>query len=263
MATTTTMEPIKEHALEAFDMVMSMEDASILGGESDDVTSSAFIHGDDNEMVEHGIFPSTMATYVNLSDFSHHIESESDFTTSPIYDVLPQFPCEESHNPHHLSEMSDSTICDIECTYLEGVSEPPHRASEATMISNNLTSTSIVSSHLVLGPIYDGVPIRDDFVLPLDKTMAMVEYDAPPTWFHHVDDATSPTPHEWNENGNIGDGDALVPPVDILDIDCLHDVDQPITMLHASATSSCDDLLPIYNEYDDSHVESISCVMPC
>ena len=53
-------------------------------------------------------------------------------------------------------------------------------------------------------------------------------------------------------------GDALVPLVDILDIDFLHDVDQPITMLHASATSPCDDL-PIYDEYDDCHVESISC----
>ena len=107
-------------------------------------------------------------------------------STSPIY-VLPQFPCEESHNPHHLSEMSDFTICEFECTYFEGVSEPPHRecvivdrSCEAICIFNNLTSTSIVSSHLVLGPIYDDAPIRDDFVLPLDKTMAMVEYDAPP-----------------------------------------------------------------------------------
>ena len=147
--------------------------------------SSAFIHGD--EMVEHGIFPSTTATYDDLSDLCHHIESESDFTTSPIYDELPQFPCEESHNPHHLSEMSDSTICEFECTYFEGVSEPPHRESEivdrsceATFNTNDLTSTSIVSSHLVLGPIYDDAPIRDDFVLPMDKTMAMVEYDAPP-----------------------------------------------------------------------------------
>ena len=97
--------------------------------------------------------------YDDLSDLCHHIESESDFTTSPIY-VLPQFPCEESHNPHHLSEMSDSTICEFECTYFEGVSEPPHRESEivdrsreAICISNNLTSTSIVSSDLVLGPI--------------------------------------------------------------------------------------------------------------
>ena len=38
----------------------------------------------------------------------------------------------------------------------------------------------MVSSHLVLGPIYDDAPIHDDYVLPLDKTMAMVEYDTPP-----------------------------------------------------------------------------------
>ena len=121
-----------------------------------------------------------------MSDLCHHIDSESDFTTSPIYDVLPQFPCEESHSPHHLSELSDSTICDFECTYLEGVSEPPHRESdivdgscEATFNTNDLTSTSIVSSHLVLRPIYDDAPIRVDYVLPFDKTVAMVEYDAP------------------------------------------------------------------------------------
>ena len=100
-------------------------------------------------MVEHGIFPSTTAKYDDLSDLCHHIESESDFTTSPIYDELPQLPCEESHNSHHLSETSDSTICDIECTYLEGVREPPphseevDRACEATMISNDLTSLSL------------------------------------------------------------------------------------------------------------------------
>lgn len=185
-ATTTTTEPLKEHALEASGKVVSKDDASILGSESemlehgifpsvmeecDDVPSSAFIHDDGDEMVEHGIFPSTTATFGDeLRDFCHHIESESDFTTSPIYDEFPQFPCEESHNPHHLSEMSDSTICEYECNYLEGVSEPPaHRASEvvdraceAISISNNLTSTSIVPSPLVLGPIYDDASILND-----------------------------------------------------------------------------------------------------
>ena len=116
MATSTTTETLKDQALEANDKVASKDDASILGGESDDVPSSSFIHGDNDKMVEHGILPSTTATYDDLSDFCHHIESESDFTTSPIYDELPHFPCEESHNPHHLSEMSDSTICDFECT---------------------------------------------------------------------------------------------------------------------------------------------------
>ena len=46
--------------------------------------------------------------------------------------------------------------------------------------------------------------------------------------------------------------------MDILDIGFLHDVDQPITMLHASMISPCDGL-PIYDEFDDCHVESISC----
>ena len=40
--------------------------------------------------------------------------------------------------------------------------------------------------------------------------------------------------------------------------DCLHDVDTPIPMLHASATSS-GLKLPIYDEYDDEHVELPSC----
>ena len=110
---------------------------------------------------------------------------------------------------------------------------PPHRESElvnraceAISISNNLTSTAIVSSHLVLGPIYEDASILDDSVLPLDMMMAMMDYDAPPTWFHQDEDydhhlffATSPTPLEWNDKGNKGDGDALVPLVDILDID--------------------------------------------
>ena len=62
----------------------------------------------------------------------------------------------------------------------------------------------------------------------------------------------------WNDKGNIGEGDALIPLVDMPNIDCLHYVDQPISMLHTSVTSPCDDL-PIYDEYDDCHVESISC----
>src|SRR5215216_1929282 len=87
----------------------------------------------------------------------------------------------------------------------------------------------------------------------------------PPTWFHQDDDddhhlvfPTSPTPLEWNEQGNIGEGDALVPLVDILAIDFLHDVDPPITMLHASMISPCDDL-PFYDEFDDYQEESLSC----
>ena len=41
-------------------MVTSKDDASILGGESDDVPSLAFINDDGDKMIEHGIFPSVM-----------------------------------------------------------------------------------------------------------------------------------------------------------------------------------------------------------
>ena len=142
----TTTEPLMDKDLEASDKVSSKDDASIFGGKSEmtehgifpsvmeasgDVPSSAFIYGDDDEMVEHGIFPSTTAAYGDeLRDLCTHIESESKFTTNPIYDEMPQFPCEESHPHHDMSVMSDSTICEFECIHLEGVSEPPHRESE-------------------------------------------------------------------------------------------------------------------------------------
>ena len=128
-----------------------------------------------------------------------------------------------------------------------------------------LPSTPSVFPSLVLGLLHDDMPTLDESIPPIEMMMAMVEEDAPPTWFHQDEDDhnlvfdASPTTHERCSNGNVGDGASLVPLVDYLTNDCLHNVDPPITMLHASATSLCDDLLPIYDEYDDSHVESISC----
>ena len=81
------------------------------------------------------------------------------------------------------------------------VSEPQHlvsevvdRACEATMISNDLTSTPSVFSSLVLGLLHDDEPTLDESIPPMGKPMAMVEEDAPPTWYHQVE--TSPTTHE-------------------------------------------------------------------
>ena len=50
-ATSTTTETLKDQALEASDKAASKDDASIFGGKSDDVPSSAFIHGDDDVMI--------------------------------------------------------------------------------------------------------------------------------------------------------------------------------------------------------------------
>ena len=70
--------------------------------ESDDVPSSAFIHGYDHDMIKHG----DICTYISLT---------------PTYDKTPQFPCEEGH--HHISDMGDSTICDIESISYERMIE--------------------------------------------------------------------------------------------------------------------------------------------
>ena len=177
------------------------------------------------------------------------IERMSVTTTSPTYDEMPTFPCEESHN-HHLS---DSTICEFECIHQEGVSEPPHimsekvdRSCEATIFSNNLTSTSIVSSPLVLGLPYDDAHIVDEYPPHMEAMMAMEENDAPSPWFHQDDDvdhelvfSTSPTPLDWRFNGDdIGDGTTLVP---LVDFDCLHDDDLPIAMPLACVPTTCFD----------------------
>ena len=82
------------------------------------------------------------------------------------------------------------------------VSEVVDTAHEATMISNNLTSTPSVFSSLVLRLLHDDIPTLDESIPPMNKPMAMVDDDAPPTWFHQDEDDnetifnTSPTTHE-------------------------------------------------------------------
>ena len=44
----------------------------------------------------------------------------TNISPTPTYEEMPQLPCEESH--HHVSAMSDSTICDIECISYERMS---------------------------------------------------------------------------------------------------------------------------------------------
>ena len=84
----------------------------------------------------------------------------------------------------------------------------------------------------------------------------------PPTWFHQDEDDhdlffdTSPTTHERFSKGNIGDGASLVPLADYPTNDCLHDDDH---LMDSSHTMACFDMPPIYDEYDDEHVELPTC----
>ena len=101
-------------------------------------------------------------------------------TTSPTYESMPHILCEVERH------LSDSTNHRSECI-LEGVSEPQHLDSEvvdttreATMISNDLTSTPSVFSVLVLDLQKTEVQILDESMPPIGEPMAMVEEDAPP-----------------------------------------------------------------------------------
>lgn len=93
---------------------------------------------------------------------------------------MPRFLCEESY--HHLI---DSTTCEFESIHLVGMNhhkswEVIDRSWEA-ICTSNLTSSSIVCSHVVLGLMDDDDPlILGNFVPLLDKTMVTVEEDAPP-----------------------------------------------------------------------------------
>ena len=92
----------------------------------------------------------------------------------------------ESHLAHlseSASELSDSTICEIECFHFEGMSDTPlelrelvDRSSEAISISNNLPSTSSVFTHVVLGPMDDETP-SFDLMVPLIEKMYMEDED--------------------------------------------------------------------------------------
>jgi hypothetical protein len=93
------------------------ETFSLISEESDVLPHpTAFIFGGvmDDE-VEHGIIPSTKAAIgVEHGDTCTYI------SPTPTYDEMTQFPCEESH--HHMSDTSDSTICDIESISFERMS---------------------------------------------------------------------------------------------------------------------------------------------
>ena len=90
------------------------ETFSLISEESDDLPHpTSFIFGGVmDEEVEHGTIPSTnVAIGVEHGDVCTYI------SPTPTYDEMPQFPYEESHPT--MSNMSDSTICEIECISYE------------------------------------------------------------------------------------------------------------------------------------------------
>ena len=149
--------------------VASIDDAIPIGGEpsdeaehgmfpsameaSDDMMPSYGVKlgGDKVEEGEHKIFPSPKE--------AHGVGKNENI---PMYVDMVSILCEfESHLAHlsvSESEMSDSTICEIECFIFEGMSDTPNelrevvdRSCEHILNSNNLPSTSSVFSHCMQG----------------------------------------------------------------------------------------------------------------
>ena len=116
---------------------------------------------------------------------------------SPTLESMPHILCEvESHLSDSTNHMRESIK--------EGVREPQHLVSEvvdmtceATLISNDLTSTPSVFSSLVLGLLHDDMPTLDESIPPMETMMAMVDDDAPPHGSINMKITTSgsSTPH--------------------------------------------------------------------
>nr|XP_051180964.1 uncharacterized protein LOC127295095 isoform X2 [Lolium perenne]XP_051180965.1 uncharacterized protein LOC127295095 isoform X3 [Lolium perenne] len=179
--------------------------------------------------------------------------------------------CEMSDST--ICEMSDSTVCELdECLHFESMSDTPcemrvvvDRSCEAISNSNNLPSTSSVFPRVSLGSMDDETPImekmymvhEDDDITPCllleDEHGGHVE----PT------SSTTPTSYERDYKGTyMGVDDAMIPLVDMMICECLHELDDPIAMSYASFLFPCDALLD--NIVD--HVELVAydnMSMPC
>ncbi|KAK1601970.1 hypothetical protein QYE76_027075 [Lolium multiflorum] len=219
------------------------------------------------EMVEHGKFPSTKEA---------HGDEQVEPTPTCLIDELVPTPCEHESHLAHLSE-SDSElsdfhpICEFECFHLEDMSdtqsetrEVDDRSMEDTAFANTLTSPSFVSSYVALGSTEDEFPLmekmymvhEDDDISPCLLRDGHVDHMDPPT-------STTPTSNESASKGNnIGVDDAMIPLVDMMPLECMHDLDDTFAMSLDSFIFPCDALLA--NIVD--HVELIDCdtmTMPC
>ena len=156
------------------------------------------------------------------------------------------------------SELSDShPICEIECFHLEDMSDTPSelrevvdRSMEATSHSNNLTSTTSVFSHVV-GSMDDDAPDMEMFYLvDEDDATHMVNEDEHVSHMEpNTTTSTSPTSHERECKGNIGDDDAMIPLVDMMTCEFLDDI-VDLGMSYDSFTFPCDDML-VHDAHED------------
>src|SRR4051812_34919046 len=288
----------------AFEDLMNEENEDLYFAKLDSMSLPPPLLQDGHKTVEHGIFPSTMEASndahlmeANLEGDkvkngehgifpspkeAHEVEKTEPIPICLSDDVVP-IPSEyESHLAHlseNKSEMSDSTLCEIECFHLEGISDIPSelrvvvdRSSETILISNNLPSTSSVFSCVVLGSMDEAAPSHGAMMPQLEKMYMVHKDDAMPCIHQeykvvHKEATTSTTPtsyERYHQGNNKGVDDAMIPLVDMMNCEDMHAMDDTYDITYASSTFPCD-ALPLHNI---NHVELFDCYiisinMPC
>ncbi|KAK1595960.1 hypothetical protein QYE76_059207 [Lolium multiflorum] len=223
-----------------------MEAHGVENGEHGILPSPTEAHG--VEMVEHGKFPSTTEA---------HGDEQVEPTPICLNDELVPTPCEHESHLAHLSEsdgeLSDfHPICEFECFHLEDMSdtqselrEVDDRSTEDITFANTLTSPSFVSSYVAIGSMEDEFPImekmymvhEDDDITPCLQEVKDVDHMDPTT-------STTPTSNESDYKGTyMGVDDAMIPLVDMMTYECMHDLEDTIAMPHALFIPPCDALL--------------------
>ena len=172
----------------------------------------------------------------------------------------------QAHLSENKSELSDSSICEIECFLIEDMRDTPSemrvvvdRSSETILHSNNLPSTSSVFSYDVLGALADDAPSLKMMHIMEDEEVVHMEATT----------TSTPTSHERHKKGNMGVNDAMIPLVDMMNCvddenDLLHGMDDFCDITYDSFSFPCD-ALPLHIV---DHVELLDCDglavrMPC
>ncbi|KAK1628073.1 hypothetical protein QYE76_002388 [Lolium multiflorum] len=271
----TTMKPIlQDGAREGQDK--SDVDSSLALNNTIAPSNGVNMGGDGVENGEHGMIPSPMEA--NGVENGEHgmipspMEAHGDDKIEPtpicLNDELVPTPCEHESHLAHLSE-SDSElsdfhpICEFECFHLEDMSdtqselrEVDDRSMEDIAFANTLTSPSFVSSYVAIGSMEDEFPImekmymvhEDDDITPCLQEVKDVDHMDPTT-------STTPTSNESDYKGTyMGVDDAMIPLVDMMTYECMHDLEDTIAMPHALFIPPCDALLDnIVDNVDMEH----------
>ena len=153
------------------------------------------------------------------------------------------------------SELSASTICEFECFHFEGMSDTPlelrevvDRSCEAILNSNNLPSTSSVFSHCVLGSVNDEMPLLDTMMIQMEKMYMEDDDDTTPcllqtgqVGYTEAPTSSTPTSHERDYQG-MGVDVTMNPLVEMMNVDCLHELDDSFDVTYECFLFPCDTL---------------------